>query len=98
MASRCNNDLTRALSVADFILEDGGHSVKETAKEFRLSRTTIERDINLLGEIAQCEHLPLSKEARTKYIEVRKTLARLAKIHNAKNIQKYSMKKAASKK
>ena len=97
MSSRCNNDLTRALSVANFILEDDGHSIKETAEEFRICQTTVRRDINYLGEIAQCEHLAVSKEAREKYIKVQKMLAKLALLHNPSNIKQYNLKKAATK-
>lgn len=95
MGARCNNNLTRALSIADFILE--GHTVKETAEEFRICSTTVRRDINLLGEIAQCEHLKISKEAREKYIAVQKMLAKLALLHNPSNIKKYNLKRAFSK-
>ena len=49
MSRECNSNLSRAISVADFILEDNGHSIVESTEEFKLSRSTIERDINYLG-------------------------------------------------
>lgn len=99
MSMQCNSNLPRAISVADFILEDTGHSVAETAEEFRLGKTTIEHDINYLGACAFYGNLPNKKELQQKYIDVKKTLARLAKEHNAKNITKYNMshKRATSK-
>mgnify|MGYP007105434075 FL=1 len=39
MSRKCNSNLPRAISVADFILEDNGHSIAEVAEEFKLSRT-----------------------------------------------------------
>ena len=99
MGKQCNSNLPRAISGADFILEDTGHSVAETAEEFRLGKTTIEHDINYLGTCAFYGNLPNQKELQQKYIDVKKTLARLAKEHNAKNITKYNMshKRATSK-
>lgn len=99
MGKQCNSNLPWAISVADFILEDTGHSVAETAEEFRLGKTTIEHDINYLGTCAFYGNLPNQKELQQKYIDVKKTLARLAKEHNAKNITKYNMshKRATSK-
>lgn len=99
MSMQCNSNLPRAISVADFILEDTGHSVAETAEEFRLGKTTIEHDINCLGACAFYGNLPNKKELQQKYFDVKKTLARLAKEHNAKNITKYNMshKRATSK-
>ena len=91
MSMQCNSNLPRAISVADFILDDTGHSVAETAEEFRLGKTTIEHDINCLGACAFYGNLPNKKELQQKYFDVKKTLARLAKEHNAKNIAKYNM-------
>lgn len=99
MSTQCNSNLPWAISVADFILEDNGHSIVESIEEFKLSRSTIERDINYLGACAFFENLPNKKELQQKYIDVKKTLARLAKEHNTKNITKYNMshKRATSK-
>ena len=91
MSTQCNSNLQRAISVADFILEDNGHSISEATEEFKLARTTITRDINYLGACAFYENLPNQKELQQKYIDVKKTLAKLAKEHNAKNIAKYNM-------
>ena len=91
MSTQCNSNLPRAISVADFILEDTGHSVAEAAEEFKLGKTTMERDINYLGVCAFYGNLPNKKELQQKYIDVKKTLAKLAKEHNAKNIAKYNM-------
>ena len=99
MSMHCNSNLPRAISVADFILEDNGHSVAEAAEEFKVGETTIERDINCLGSCAFYGNLSNQKELQQKYIDVKKTLARLAKEHKAKNITKYNMsrKRATSK-
>lgn len=91
MGKQCNNNLSRAISVADFILEYNGHSIAEAAEEFKLGKTTMERDINYLGVCAFYGNLPNKKELQQKYIDVKKTLAKLAKEHNAKNIAKYNM-------
>lgn len=99
MSTQCNSNLQRAISVADFILEDNGHSISEATEEFKLARTTITRDINYLGACAFYENLPNQKELQQKYIDVKKTLARLAKKQDTKNITKYNMsrKRATSK-
>ncbi len=99
MSRECNSNLPRAISVADFILEDNGHSVAEAAKEFKVGETTIRKDLNLLGASAFYENLPNEKELQKKYIKVKKTLAKLAKIHHASNISKFNMsqKRATSK-
>lgn len=72
MSMQCNSNLPRAISVADFILEDNGHSIVESIEEFKLSRSTIERDINYLGSCAFFENLPNKKELQQKYIDVKK--------------------------
>ena len=99
MGTQCNKNLSRAISVADFILEDNGHSIAEAAEEFRLGETTIKRDINCLGSCAFYENLPNKKELQQKYIDVKKTLARLAKLHHVNNLAKFniSRKRATSK-
>ena len=96
MSRKCNSNLPRSISVADFILEDNGHSIAEAAEEFKLARCTIERDINYLGSCAFYGNLPNKKELQQKYIDVKKTLARITKEHN---IKKYNMsrKKATPK-
>ncbi len=99
MSMQCNSNLPRAISVADFILEDNGHSIAEAAEEFKLGKTTMKRDINYLGVCAFYGNFHNEKELQQKYIDVKKTLARLAKEHNAKNITKYNIphKRATSK-
>ena len=92
MSRECNSNLPRAISVADFILEDNGHSVAETAKEFKLVKSTIERDINYLGSCAFYGNFPNEKELQQKYIDVKKTLARLTKEHHS-NPQKRATSK-----
>lgn len=91
MSIRCNSNLPRSISVADFILEDNGHSIAEAAEEFKLARCTIERDINYLGSCAFYENLPNKKELQQKYIDVKKTLARLAKEHHVNNWTKFNI-------
>lgn len=96
MSKQCNSNLPRAISVADYILEDGGHSIAEAAKEFRYGKSTIERDINLLGSVAFYGNEPNKKDLQIKYLKVRKTLSRLAKQHNANNIGNWNSQKAVS--
>ena len=91
MSAQCNSNLQRSISVADFILEDNGHSITEAAEEFRLGETTIKRDINCLGSCAFYENLPNKKELQQKYIDVKKTLARLAKEHHVNNLTKFNI-------
>ena len=91
MSMQCNSNLPRAISVADFILEDTGHSVAETAEEFGLGKTAIEHDINCLGACAFYGNLPNKKELQQKYIDVKKTLARLAKEHHVNNLTKFNI-------
>ena len=61
MSRKCNSNLPRAISVADFILEDNGHSIIESTEESKLSRFTIERDINYLGSCAFYGNFPNEK-------------------------------------
>lgn len=93
MAYRCSSNLSRALSVADYILEDDGHSIEEAAEEFRLCKTTIQRDINLLGELSQCYYDKNYEQVKEKYIAVCKTLIKVTKRNNKKNIQKFNLTK-----
>lgn len=45
-----NNNVryNRAVGIAQFILE--GHTIEETKEEFRVSKTTISRDLNFLAQ------------------------------------------------
>ena len=88
MSRQCNTNLPRAISVADYILEGGGHSIAEATEEFGYGKSTIERDINLLGSIAFYGYEPNKKDLQIKYLKVRKTLSRLAKQNNTNNIGK----------
>lgn len=96
MSIRCNSNLPRSISVADFILEDNGHSIAEAIKEFKLSRSTIERDINYLGSCAFYGNFPNERELQQKYIAVKKTLARLDK-ENKKYCKYNNSRRATSK-
>lgn len=85
MGKQCNHNLPRSLSIADFILEDGGHTVEEAAIEFRISRTSVQRDLNYLACVAFYEeNRPNTSELKQKYISVKKTLEKLAKQNNSK--------------
>lgn len=97
MSMQCNFNLPRAISVADFILEDNGHSIVESTEEFKLSRSTIERDINYLGACAFYGNFPNEKELQQKYIAVKKTLARLDKENKKYCKYNNSHKRATSK-
>lgn len=100
------NKLSRSISVADYILEDSGHSVAEAAEEFSCSTSTIRRDIDFLGVIAfySTEDNLLSynideidlKVLKVKYLKVQKTLKRITKEHNANNIGKWNTRNATS--
>lgn len=96
MSKQLNRDLSRAISVADYILEDDGHSIAEAAKEFRYCRSTIERDINYLGSVAFYGNDPNSQELKLKYIKVRKTLNKLAKQNYSNSIAKRNAQKKAT--
>ena len=82
MAKECNHNLSRAISVADFILEDGGHSVSEASKEFKISITSIRRDLNYLGVMA-FYGTPPNESLKKKYKDVKSTLDKLAKVNQA---------------
>ena len=77
MSRQCNNNLPRAISVADYLLEDGGHSIAEAAKEFKIGKSTIQRDINLLGSVAFYGNNPNEKDLKIKYLKVQNTLSML---------------------
>ena len=86
MSMQCNSNLPRAISVADFILEDTGHSVAETAEEFGLGKTAIEHDINCLGACAFYGNLPNKKELQQKYIDVKLGLLKNTMLKISQNI------------
>ncbi len=94
MARQTNSNLSRAISVADYILEGNGHSIAEASKEFHLGKTTIERDINLLGSVAFYSYHPNAKNLQVKYVKVRKTLAKVTKDHHVNNFEKWNAKNA----
>lgn len=64
----------RAIAIADFILEDGGHTIAEAAKEFCVSRSTIKRALKNLDSTAFYGQENNAKELQLKYLNVRKTL------------------------
>lgn len=82
MALQCNSNLSRAIAIADFILEDEGHSVSEASKEFKLSITSVRRDLNYLGSIAFYSAKP-NKSLQKKYKDVKSTLDKLAKVNQS---------------
>lgn len=96
MAKQCNTNFLRAISVTDYILEDGGHSIVEASIEFKCAKSTIQRDINYFGSVAFYGDEPNERELQVKYVKVKETLARLAKEHNANNIGKWIAKNATS--
>ena len=96
MSRQCNNNLSRAISIADYILEDDGHSVAEATIEFKYGKSTIQRDINYLGAVAFYGNEPNEKELKEKYVKVKKTLARLTKEHSSNNIKKWNTSKKAA--
>lgn len=92
-----DSKLRYAISIADFILEDNGHTVLAASKEFGVSRTTIERNIIFLGSIAFYGNEPNAKDLKLKYKAVKDTLDRLTTENRPDNISKYNSKRAASK-
>lgn len=76
--------LYRAISICDYILEDDGHTVSEAAKEFKTSRESIRRDIQIVADASCIEKKILNtnvsaQELRIKIKLVEETLKRLAK-------------------
>ena len=81
------NQLSRAIAIADYILEEDGHSTKEAAKEFHISTFTVTKSINLLGSCAYFNHDGNEKELKIKYLKVKKMLKKVA-ARNSSNTQK----------
>jgi len=79
MARKYNTNLSRSIAIANYILEDGGHTVLEAAEEFRISKTSVQKDINFLYIEGTIPYSPNSKELLSKYVKVKKTLSRIAK-------------------
>ena len=91
MSQKHENNLQLCISVADYISE--GHSITEAAKEFRCSRTTIQRHLKLLAtEAFYNTNRENSQLLKLKCIKAQKTLDTLAKEHNANNIGKWNAK------
>lgn len=72
------NQLSRAIAIADYILEEDGHSTKEAAKEFHISKDTVDKSINLLGSCAFIDPLANDLELKIKYLKVKKMLKKVA--------------------
>ncbi|NLC87384.1 MAG: DeoR family transcriptional regulator [Clostridiaceae bacterium] len=72
--SKCSNNLSRAISVAQFICEDNGHTMTEAAEEFGVSRTTIGRDLTYLATLADCDFNPNSAKVKAIYLKARKVI------------------------
>lgn len=84
------NQLSRAIAIADYILEEEGHSTKEAAKEFRISKDTVEKSINLLGSCAYFNHDGNEKELKIKYLKAKKMLKKVA-ARSSSNTKKAKM-------
>lgn len=84
---QCNSNLSRAISIADYITEKPYHSVKEASAEFNISKTIVERDINFLGSIAFYGNLENADELKKKYLLVQKVLKAVF-IRNCKIVAK----------
>ena len=89
-----SSNFSRGLAIMDFILEGNGHSIKEATEEFKISRSTIEADLNYLGQEVFYGICNNQKNLQKKYIDMRKTLKKLAKEHHANNLP--NVKTAAS--
>ena len=91
MSQKHENNLQLCISVADYISE--GHSITEAAKEFKCSRTTIQRRLKVLAtEAFYNTNRDNSLILKTKYIKAQKTLNRLAKESHIENLDKYRRK------
>lgn len=87
-----STNFSRGYAIMDFILEGNGHSIAEATKEFKLSRSTIEADLNYVGQEAFYGNRQNAKELQKKYIKMRKTLS----IISRKNHSNCKLQKAVS--
>lgn len=84
-----STNFSRGYAIMDFILEGDGHSIAEATKEFKLSRSTIEADLNYVGQEAFYGNRKNPEQLREKYVKMRKTLASISKInHSNAKLQK----------
>lgn len=68
-------DFNRGYSICEFILE--GHTLKEAAKEFRISTSTATKDINRVGMTGldcKTRQPERSKKLLSMYVKVKKHL------------------------
>ena len=84
------NQLSRAIAIAYYILEDNGHSIKEATEEFNISKKTVERSINLLGSCAYFSLIENERELQIKYLRVKKMLKKVG-VRNSSNAKKAKM-------
>lgn len=80
-----SHNFSRGYAIMEFILEGDGHSIAEATKEFKLSKSTIQADLNYLGQEAFYSNRKNAKELQEKYKKMRKTLSLLSKQSRSKN-------------
>lgn len=73
------NYLGRSIAIADYILEDDGHTIQDACEEFNLSRNSISRSIKYLGSVAYYGCEPNSHDLKVKYLKVKKALYKKSK-------------------
>lgn len=69
-----NRRLSRAISIADYILEDDGHSTEEAGAEFNLHSHSISREIRYLGNYAFSQDEAQLKKTYVKVIQKLKSV------------------------
>ena len=84
--------LYKCISICDYILEDGGHTVAEASKEFRLCKEHIRRNIKIVGIASTMDEKIFDtslnpKDLEKKFLLVQATLNKLA-TKNRKKINK----------
>lgn len=77
-----NRRLSRAISIAEFIVEDGGHSTEEAGEEFNLHFRSISREIAYLGNYAFSQD---NKQLKKTYIKAVNMLKIINKKKRSKN-------------
>lgn len=80
----------------DFILEEYDTLYQKPTSEFRLSKSTIERDLNFVALEAFYGHRKDAKETQKKYIKMKRTLANVAKRNYVNNFPNANIQKAVS--
>lgn len=92
MANKRSSNFSRGLAIMNYILEDDGHSILEASNEFKISRSTVEADLNYVGQEVFYGNQKNAEELQTKYKKMRKTLSEVSK----RNYSNAKLQKAVS--